>query len=168
MRPTHSELLRFALDLAECFARSSGYERTEFYGAAWLGLRKALIRESPDYPIEKTVRVCVRSALIDELRVLRPFSRRGQERGMRQVPLDELSSDPYLVYAPTQERHTLFHELLEIDPRSLTARELLVMNDYFLEEQSLTSIAERLSVSEPRASQMKTSAIRKLRLALTG
>lgn len=84
---------------------------------------------------------------------------RGDETGPAfQVPSDDVSGQPEDVFVKGETVKTLIEAV-----DKLKEKEKLVISLYYVEELSMTQVAQILNVSEPRISQIHSEAIRKLK-----
>ncbi len=84
---------------------------------------------------------------------------RGDETGPAfQVPSDDISGQPEDVFVKGETVKTLIEAV-----DKLKEKEKLVISLYYVEELSMTQVAQILNVSEPRISQIHSEAIRKLK-----
>lgn len=84
---------------------------------------------------------------------------RGDETGPAlQVPSDDITGQPEDVFVKGETVKTLIEAV-----DKLKEKEKLVISLYYVEELSMTQVAQILNVSEPRISQIHSEAIRKLK-----
>jgi len=84
---------------------------------------------------------------------------RGDETGPAfQVPSHDISGQPEDVFVKGETVKTLIEAV-----DKLKEKEKLVISLYYVEELSMTQVAQILNVSEPRISQIHSEAIRKLK-----
>ena len=85
---------------------------------------------------------------------------RGDETGPAfQVPSDDIAGRPEDVFVKGETVKTLIEAV-----DKLKEKEKLVISLYYVEELSMTQVAQILNVSEPRISQIHSEAIRKLKV----
>lgn len=84
---------------------------------------------------------------------------RGDENGQAvQVPSDDIEGQPEDIFFKGETVKTLVEAV-----EKLKEKEKLVISLYYVEELSMTQVAQVLNVSEPRISQIHSEAIRKLK-----
>ena len=84
---------------------------------------------------------------------------RGDENGQTvQVPSDDIEGQPEDIFFKGETVKTLVEAV-----EKLKEKEKLVISLYYVEELSMTQVAQVLNVSEPRISQIHSEAIRKLK-----
>lgn len=118
-------------------------------------------RETADYmniPLDKYEKTLSKTNLFYILSLDMLMEEKVENRQTVQIPSLNTKEQPEESYLGNE-----FREVLEEGIRSLKENEQTVISLYYMEELSARDIARVLGVSEPRISQIHSSAIRKLR-----
>lgn len=118
-------------------------------------------RETADYmniPLDKYEKTISKTNLFYILSLDMLMEEKVENRQTVQIPSLNAKEQPEESYLGNE-----FREVLEEGIRSLKENEQTVISLYYMEELSARDIAKVLGVSEPRISQIHSSAIRKLR-----